>query len=61
MNSWLVHLMNGLISLVSDNHMDSKLKEILIYVNFGLITQIYSKWVKRRLMSTSNMMYMYML
>ena len=41
MNSWLVHLMNGLISFVSDNHMDSKLKEILIYVNFGLINQIF--------------------
>ena len=29
--------MSGLISLVNDNHADSNLKEILVYVYFGSI------------------------
>ena len=36
-NNWLVHLTCGLISLVNDNHVDNNLKEILVYVYFGLI------------------------
>ena len=32
MNSRLVHLARGLISLGSDNHMDNNLQEILVYV-----------------------------
>ena len=37
LEQWLDHLMCGLISLVSDNHMDNNLKEILADVYFGLI------------------------
>ena len=29
--------MHGLISLVNNNHIDNNLKEILVYVYFGLI------------------------
>ena len=36
MISCLVHLMHSLISLVNDNHMDNNLKEILVFVYFGL-------------------------
>ena len=34
--NWLVQLTGGLISLVNDNHLDNSLKEILVYIYFGL-------------------------
>ena len=37
-NIWLVHLTRSLISLVNDNHLDSNLKEILVYVYLGSIS-----------------------
>ena len=38
-NIWLVHLTRGLISLVTDNHVDNILKEILVYVYLGWIVK----------------------